>query len=826
MKTIRWVVLGFVAVLLALFMPSVFAHAQAASGLTAVVVTPSQTSITVGSAGQFVATPMTATGAFVGATVTWSSSNTAVATVSSAGWVTAAAIGTATITATAVDPTTNTTVTGTAALTVTGIVPQLTYVVLAPISSGGVVGTLIQLVATPEDQTLAPYPSATVTWVSSNTSVATVSTTGLVTTLAPGTAIITATATSGIISTSAISTITVLAPALMTVQISPQPIPPAVTTIPIGTSIAFTGTPMNQSLLPYTGSTTVAWSSSNPAILSVSASGVATGVSAGGARIIATATSGSVTVTNSLAVTVPQPLASVSISPGTASVASGGTQQLTAFPFTATGVVYIGAALSWSSSNTAAAVVDSTGLVTALTAGTTTITVTAVANGVTVSNSALITVTPPVLSAVQISPFTNALVAGQTQLYAGTPLNQSGGTYAGATVTWVSSNPAIATISTNGFLTALAAGTTTVTATAVSGASSASSGMLLTVSAPVLTSSSITPASIALVVGSTAVPSAKPVNQLGTAYVGAVTAWGTSNPAVAIVSAAGVVSGVGIGTATITATSTSGTISVVATAAVTVGAQALTSVAVAPTSAALVAGGSQQLSASSFDQVGNLLSGATITWGSNAPAVATVSASGLVTGVGAGSALISATSTIGAVSVVTTVPISVSALSSATLALNPGWNLVTLPLSPVNPTTGVAIAYTAESFGTLAGADVISSWSNVSQRFTTHIIGFPLNDFPLVNGSGFFVHVAAGKSLAIAGTAVGAAAPVLGTGWSLIGWTGSAATTASAYGATLAGVDALSRYDSVTQSFTTHIMNFPLNDFALQPGDGVFAHHP
>jgi alpha-tubulin suppressor-like RCC1 family protein len=68
------------------------------------------------------------------------------------------------------------------------------------------------------------------------------------------------------------------------------------------------------------------------------------------------------------------------------------------------------------------------------------------------------------------------------------------------------------------------------------------------------------------------------------------------------------------------------------------------SVTVSPTALTLLAGQSQQVTATTRDQAGTQLVGRSVTWSTSAPAVATVSTAGMVAGVGAGSATITATS--------------------------------------------------------------------------------------------------------------------------------------------------------------------------------------
>ncbi|MDE2825366.1 MAG: Ig-like domain-containing protein [Gemmatimonadota bacterium] len=117
-------------------------------------------------------------------------------------------------------------------------------------------------------------------------------------------------------------------------------------------------------------------------------------------------------------------------------------------------------------------------------------------------------------------------------------------------------------------------------------------------------------------------------------------AWSSSNPAIASVSSGGLVTVVSNGTAQIRATS--GGVSADANVMVT---QVAASVAIAPTSATLAQLGENiQLEAAVYDSGNAPIPGASVTWSSSNPLVATVSATGLVTAVSNGTARITAES--------------------------------------------------------------------------------------------------------------------------------------------------------------------------------------
>jgi alpha-tubulin suppressor-like RCC1 family protein len=159
-----------------------------------------------------------------------------------------------------------------------------------------------------------------------------------------------------------------------------------------------------------------------------------------------------------------------------------------------------------------------------------------------------------------------------------------------------------------------------------------------------VTSVTVSPGELALVVGESKQLTAVARDQAGHPLDGKSIAWATTEPTIASVSGTGVVRGIGAGSVTITATSEgkSGSTTATVTDPVTVA-----SITVSPVELTLLVGEQQQLTAVVRDQAGNPLQGKSVMWSTTEPAIASVSGTGLltvVTGVGVGSVTITANS--------------------------------------------------------------------------------------------------------------------------------------------------------------------------------------
>ena len=409
------------------------------------------------------------------------------------------------------------------------------------------------------------YPTGAydaLSWTSSNPKVAQVSSNGTITAVASGSAVITAKTANG--KTASVDVL-VKTPTVKLSAISK--------TMYRGETTKLTATSSNKK--------PVSWTSSDPTIASVDSNGTIKTLKNGTVKISASANGGKATCT----ITVKEP---IQISATTSSIYRGKTTTLKAIPAYST-------TITWMSSNPLIATVSSNGVVTGKKAGT--VTITAKAFGKSVAKT--IKVVEPSLK-----------VTGSTSLYRGKTTTLKATTSYSTKVTWTSSKPSIATVSSNGVVTSKKAGTVTITAKAF--------GKSVTKTIKVVEPS-------LKVTGSTSLYRGKTTTLKATTSYSTKVTWTSSKPSIATVSSNGVVIGKKAGTVTITAKafgkSVTKTIKVVEPSLKVTG------------STSLYRGKTTTLKATTSYRT-------KVTWKSSKPSIATVSSSGVVTGKKAGTVYI------------------------------------------------------------------------------------------------------------------------------------------------------------------------------------------
>ena len=333
-----------------------------------------------------------------------------------------------------------------------GVDPERECVVSSVVVSPGTAtvpsGATQQLNAAVSSSDCQTAPAAQ--WTSSVPTVASVSSNGLVTGVATGSATITATA----LGKTGTASIAVTPPPIATLTL------PATATITTGgtTTPTLIARDAQGNIL---SGRAVSWVSLAPAVASVSQAGVITGVGVGTTTVTASAEGRNA----SIAVTVTLvPVNSVVVTPTNPSVVQGGNLQLTATLRDVNNNVLAGRAVSWASGLVSRATVSQTGIVTALTVGSVTISATSEGRGS--STTVTVTAVPQVVASVTVSPATTTLMLGSTTTVTATARTSGGTVVTGRTVTWTSVSPTIASVNaSSGLITALAPGAATIRAT-------------------------------------------------------------------------------------------------------------------------------------------------------------------------------------------------------------------------------------------------------------------------------------------------------------------------------------------------------------------------
>ena len=369
--------------------------------------------------------------------IEWSTSDAAVATVDESGLVTAISAGTATITAKAGE------LTATCEVTVESAFVAVEEIVLGQATATLVEGETMTLVATvtPDEAT-----EKSVTWTTSDENVATVDVAGVVTAVSAGVATITAKA--GDVEATCEVTVERAFVAVEEIVLGQ-----ATATLVEGETMTLVATVTPDDATEKS----VTWTTSDEAVATVDEAGVVTAVSAGVATI--TAKAGDVEAT--CEVTVERAFVAVeeiTLDQTAATLVEGETITLVA---TVTPDEATDKSVTWTTSDEAVATVDEEGVVTAISAGVATIT----AKAGDVEATCEVTVESAFVAVEEITLDQTAatLVEGEAITLVATVTPDEA---TDKSVTWTTSDEAVATVDEEGVVTAISAGVAIITAKA------------------------------------------------------------------------------------------------------------------------------------------------------------------------------------------------------------------------------------------------------------------------------------------------------------------------------------------------------------------------
>ncbi|MBV7436889.1 Ig-like domain-containing protein [Aeromonas sp. sif2416] len=489
-----------------------------------------------------------------------------------------------------------------------------------------------------------------VQWRSSDSAIATITSAGLATGVAPGLVTITA---SGVGANGA----PVEAKAQLEVssaQATGLQVTPAAARVAAGLNQQFTA------ILQLSDGTTLDvtrdlnWVSNDAGTATV-AQGLASGVGAGMASLSASGLFQGKTVSGAAELTVSDAtVTALQVTPAMSTTAVGLAQ-----PLVATAVLSDGTSqlvtefVSWSSGDTATATVsneqDRWGQARGLSVGSVAIMASGYFNGQDLSGSAQLKVNSATVTGLQLTPPRLRAPIGLPQQYSATAMLSDGSSQPVLDVSWHSSEPALATISTTGLATGAHAGTATLNASTLVNGQPFSGSAQLTVTDATVTALQVTPARGSVPIGLAQQYDATALMSDGTSLPMTDSASWVSDPLVATVDK-GLASGVSVGSTDITATAVVNGVQVSNQAPLTVTGAEVTSLEVSPGIEAVPVGLSKAFTVRALMSDGTsqvLTVNSNISWSSDDSGIATVDgSSGVATGVNIGPTYISAAGSI------------------------------------------------------------------------------------------------------------------------------------------------------------------------------------
>ncbi|TOI47677.1 hypothetical protein CGI59_24025, partial [Vibrio parahaemolyticus] len=546
----------------------------------------------------------------------------------------------------------------------------------------------------------------TLTWRSSNPSIATIDANGLVTGVVAGSVTITAEGVNNDGSTvKDTATITVTDAVVKALQVTP-----ANETTPVGLTKAFTAKAIftDNSTRIVTNDPTINWSSSDTDIATIitgqiSGNGVAKGEMSGTVTITAKGAAGGTTFEGSATLTVTNAVVTeLQVTPTTETTPVGLTKA-----FTATAVlsdshtvdVTNDPAITWTTDNTSVASIVSgetsgNGIATGESAGSVTVTAEGSVNGMTLSDTATLTVTDAIITALEVTPVTETVPVGLSKPFTATAILSDGKTTIDVTdsplISWTSSTPTTATINASGLATGVEVGTVTVKAAGVTPeGTQLSDTATLEVTDAIITSLQVTPTTETTPKGLSKTFTATAIFSDGTSTLNVTDdpsiSWSSSDVNTATISSGlasgnGEATGVKVGTVTITAQGTTpeGT-SIEGTATLTVTDAIVTTLQVTPPLEMTPKGLTKAFTATALMSDGTnvpVTDNAAVSWSTSDSAFATIttgqaSGNGVATGEGVGTVTVTAIGTVGGETFEGSAQLTVTDVVATSLAVTP-----------------------------------------------------------------------------------------------------------------------------------------------------------
>lgn len=468
--------------------------------------------------------------------------------------------------------------------------------------------------------------TSSATWTSSSPGVVAVSNAGAVSTKAAGASVVSA-SVSGIAGT---ASLTVSSAAMVSIAVNTSQ-----ASLPLGSGeqLAAIATYTDGSTRDLTSSAT--WTSSSPSVITVSNTGTVTAKSVGAAVISASSSNitGNVNLSASTAA-----LVSIAVGASNPSLPLGNSEQLTATgTYTDGSTKNLTSSVTWSSSSPGVITVSNTGTVTAKTLGNSVVSASSSGVASSISGSANLSVSNAALVSIVVNASNPSLPLGNSEQLTATGTYTDGSTKnLTSSAAWSSSSPGVIAVSNTGAVTTKGVGNAVVSASS----STLVGTTKLAVSAAALVAINISAAGTTVPVGNTVQLSAiGSFTDQSTKNLSSSVIWASSAPSILSVASSGAAAGVSVGTANVAASS--GGVSAVVS--LSVSGPVLSTLSLVPAGPILPLGSALQLSVT-----GTFSDGSTqdvtqqVTWNLDNPTIASISATGLVSGLQIGTSGIEA----------------------------------------------------------------------------------------------------------------------------------------------------------------------------------------
>ncbi|WP_229626497.1 Ig-like domain-containing protein, partial [Vibrio parahaemolyticus] len=462
--------------------------------------------------------------------------------------------------------------------------------------------------------------------------------------------------------------------------VSLQIIPPIDTT-PIGLDKQFTATAImtDGSNIPVTNNSAINWTSSDTSVATitsglVSGNGLAHGVSKGTVTVYAVGFVDGTRFEGSaqLEVTDAVPV-NLTITPVDPSIAKGTEQQFEAEVALSSGInLTVTEVADWSSSDTNVATITSSqtsgnGVSYGVDVGTANISSSFSLNGVTVSNTTQLNVTPATIVSVEVTPSGPSVPKGATQQFVAKAImtdESEQDITASALTSWRTDNASIATVNELGLVQTLEQGVTLVQATY----DGFTGETIIIVTDPVLDSITVTPNPIIVGIGVEGIGYLTAIGHYsdgGTTDLTDVVDWSGQDTAIAAVGSGGLVIGSSLGSTTTQASTTNSIGGTITSEPSTIDVKTLVSITVSPSDVSIGIGESQQLTVTGYfsDSTEGDIS-EVVTWNVTDPNIAVISEGAGGSLVSGGTAAYGATTAVAMSQGITSNTVNISAINT------------------------------------------------------------------------------------------------------------------------------------------------------------------